>query len=197
MLSQQNMKKLPFSKFFYLINLYVLSNFRKIVNRPITRLRVPGETPDSRKNVKLKISRSDSLYCNIFCLQFMRVDWRRARGSPATTPTSTPCGPLPSGRPPPKPSTRQQAQPSQYIQLFTDWTMDQITIKTPSPKCRLCAVFNRVCRLEIQLVTLVFSTGFVKLCPSIPYSPLPCVNKYTVQCTRTPVYNVQWGGADI
>jgi hypothetical protein len=42
--------------------------------------------------------------------------------------------------------------------------MDQITIKIPSPKCRLCALFNRVCRLEIQSVMLVFSTGSAKHC---------------------------------
>ncbi len=49
-------------------------------------------------------------------------------------------------------------------------------------------VFNRVYRLEILSVMLVFSTSFVNYCPSnllsgwlpLPPSPLPCVNKYTV-----------------
>ncbi len=54
-------------------------------------------------------------------------------------------------------------------------------------------VFNRVYRLEIQTVLLVFSTGFVKHCPSNLlsgqlYPPsLPCVNTYTVQCTHVCV----------
>jgi hypothetical protein len=55
--------------------------------------------------------------------------------------------------------------------------------------------FNRVYRLEIQSVMLVFSTGFVYYChsnllslPSPP--PLFCVDKYTciyvpgIQCVR-------------
>ncbi len=46
--------------------------------------------------------------------------------------------------------------------------MDQITIKTPNPKYRLywCSMVIGVYRLEIQSVMLVFSTGFVKHCPS-------------------------------
>ena len=40
--------------------------------------------------------------------------------------------------------------------------MDQITIKTPNPKCRLYwCFFHSVYRLEIQSVMLVFSTPFV------------------------------------
>jgi hypothetical protein len=57
--------------------------------------------------------------------------------------------------------------------------MDQITIKTPNPKCRFYW-FNRVYRLEIQSVMLVFSTPLVNLCPSnlltgspTPLSPFP------------------------
>jgi hypothetical protein len=47
-------------------------------------------------------------------------------------------------------------------------------------------VFNRVYRLELLSVMLVFSTGFVNSNPltslisSPPFPPLPCVNKYTV-----------------
>jgi hypothetical protein len=61
-------------------------------------------------------------------------------------------------------------------------------------------VFNRVHRLEIQLVMLVFSTDFVKHCHSnlLSYKlshplppPLPCVNKYTVYID---IYSVQRGG---
>ncbi len=37
-------------------------------------------------------------------------------------------------------------------------SMDQITIETPNPKCRLSLVSNRVNRLEIQSVMLVFSS---------------------------------------
>jgi hypothetical protein len=40
-------------------------------------------------------------------------------------------------------------------------TMDQITSKTPNPKSSLL-VFNRVYRLEIQSVMLVFFTPLVK-----------------------------------
>jgi hypothetical protein len=133
------MKIFPFSKFFFLINLYFRISpriFEKIRFGSDGLLRGPGET-DSWKNLKLKISCQAPFNAINFFTQFMRVDWRRARGSPATTPTSTPCGPLPSGRPPPKPSTRQQERPSQYIQLFTDQTMDQITIKITYPKCRI------------------------------------------------------------
>jgi hypothetical protein len=49
-------------------------------------------------------------------------------------------------------------------------------------------VFNRVYRLEMQSVTLAFSTSFVNYCPSNllsgyqspPLPLLPCVKKYTV-----------------
>ncbi len=45
--------------------------------------------------------------------------------------------------------------------------MDQITIKTPNPKgMSSLLVFNRVYRLDIQSVMLVFSTGIVYHCPS-------------------------------
>ncbi len=60
-------------------------------------------------------------------------------------------------------------------------------------------VFNRVYRLEIQSVMLVFSTGFVKHCLSnllhgqlSPPPPLPCVNKY-VYTVHTYVYSVYGG----
>jgi hypothetical protein len=52
-------------------------------------------------------------------------------------------------------------------------------------------VFNRVYRLEIQSVKLIFSIGFVNYCPtnllfslvSSPPPPPPCCNKYsTVYC---------------
>jgi hypothetical protein len=53
-------------------------------------------------------------------------------------------------------------------------------------------VFNRVYRLEIQSVLLVFRPIFVNYCPStfsqvhLPPPPLPCVNKYrsiqSIQC---------------
>ncbi len=61
--------------------------------------------------------------------------------------------------------------------------IDQITIKTPNHKCRLYWCFNRVHRLEIQSVMVVFSTPLVcKLAPLyLLYSsppPLPRVNKY-------------------
>ncbi len=55
-------------------------------------------------------------------------------------------------------------------------------------------VFNRVYRLEIQSVMLIFWTGFLPLLPSLwlslplPPSPLPYANKYTgytyTQCAR-------------
>jgi hypothetical protein len=55
-------------------------------------------------------------------------------------------------------------------------------------------LFNKGNRLEIQSVMLVFSTGFVNLCPSNflsgKLSPLPCVNKYTVY-----TYTVCKGGS--
>jgi hypothetical protein len=53
--------------------------------------------------------------------------------------------------------------------------MDQITIKTPNPKCRLYWCLNRVYRLEIQSVMLVFSTPLVNYRPSnlLPGSPPP------------------------
>jgi hypothetical protein len=47
-------------------------------------------------------------------------------------------------------------------------------------------VLNRVYRLEIQSVMLVFSTGFVIYCPSnllsgyLPPPHLPCLNEYIV-----------------
>jgi hypothetical protein len=69
--------------------------------------------------------------------------------------------------------------------------MDQIIIKTPNPKCRLYWCLKEF----IQSVMLVFSTGFVKRCPSnlLPgYSPPPpilCVNKYTIH-----TYTVCKGG---
>jgi hypothetical protein len=63
-------------------------------------------------------------------------------------------------------------------------TIDQISIKTPNPKCRL--VFNRVYRLDIiQSFMLLFSTPLVNYCATLTFSlvhlpppPLPCVNKY-------------------
>jgi hypothetical protein len=44
--------------------------------------------------------------------------------------------------------------------------MEQITIKTPNPKCRSLLMFDRVYRLEIQSIMLVFST------PLVNYRPL-------------------------
>ncbi len=44
------------------------------------------------------------------------------------------------------------------VLLLNGGSVDQITVKTPNPKCRLYSVFNRVYRLEIQSVMLVFST---------------------------------------
>jgi hypothetical protein len=45
--------------------------------------------------------------------------------------------------------------------------MGQITIKTSNPKgMSSLLVFNRVYRLDIQSVMLVFSTGIVYHCPS-------------------------------
>ncbi len=45
-------------------------------------------------------------------------------------------------------------------------------------------VFDRVYRVEIQSVLLVFSAAFLNFCPSNLLSgklpPLSCVNKYTV-----------------
>jgi hypothetical protein len=52
-------------------------------------------------------------------------------------------------------------------------SMDEGTIKTKTLK-----VFNRVYRLEIQSVILVFSTSLVNRCPSTIF-PLPKVNVYT------------------
>jgi hypothetical protein len=48
--------------------------------------------------------------------------------------------------------------------------MDEGNLKTTNPKCRVLLVFNRVYRLEIQSVMLVFSTPLVNCCP------LPKVN---------------------
>ncbi len=45
-------------------------------------------------------------------------------------------------------------------------TMDQITIKTPNPKCRLYWCLIEFNRLEIQSVMLVFSTPLVNQRPS-------------------------------
>jgi hypothetical protein len=46
-------------------------------------------------------------------------------------------------------------------------TMDYINVyKDTKPQMSSVLVFNRVCRLEIQSVMLVFSTGFVNYCPS-------------------------------
>ncbi len=56
--------------------------------------------------------------------------------------------------------------------------MDQLTIKTPNPKCRLYWCL-RVYRLETQSVMLVFSTQ-LSLTFSLVSSPLR-VNKYTVR----------------
>ncbi len=76
--------------------------------------------------------------------------------------------------------------------------------------------YNRVYRLEIQSVILVFSTGFVKQCPCnllpgqlFPTTPppFPCLNKYTVQysvvnlhtytvCKRRGEYGVIGGASD-
>ncbi len=41
----------------------------------------------------------------------------------------------------------------------------KVTIKTPTPKCRLFIGVNRVYRLEIQSVMLVFPTGFESIAP--------------------------------
>jgi hypothetical protein len=61
--------------------------------------------------------------------------------------------------------------------MVRGYTIDQITIKTPNPKCRLYWC-NRVYRLEIQSVMFVFSTPLVNERPSnlltgstIPLSP--------------------------
>ncbi len=45
-------------------------------------------------------------------------------------------------------------------------TMDQISIKTPIPKCRLYKCLLGVYRLEIQSVMLVFSNPLVNHCSS-------------------------------
>jgi hypothetical protein len=63
-------------------------------------------------------------------------------------------------------------------------------------------VFNRVFRLEIQSVMLVFLTGIVNNCPLTfslvsslsPPLPLPCVNKYTVYTCKGGEYGVIGGG---
>jgi hypothetical protein len=54
--------------------------------------------------------------------------------------------------------------------------------KGTKPQMSSLMAFNRVYRLEIQSVMLVFSTGFVDYWSSnMPLtSPLLCVNKYTV-----------------
>ncbi len=58
--------------------------------------------------------------------------------------------------------------------------MDDVTIKTPKPKCRLYWCLVEFFRLEIQSVMLVFSTGFVKHCPS---NLLPCAGRdFTYMC---------------
>jgi hypothetical protein len=61
-------------------------------------------------------------------------------------------------------------------------------------------VFNRVYRLEIQSVMLVFSTQLCELLPPLPFSlvqlsplrPLPCINKYMprIQCGGGGWYKV-------
>jgi hypothetical protein len=54
-------------------------------------------------------------------------------------------------------------------------------------------VFDRVYRLEIQSVMLVFTTGFVKQCPWLALSPppRPCVKE--VYCTHVYMYSVLGG----
>jgi hypothetical protein len=59
-------------------------------------------------------------------------------------------------------------------------------------------VFNRVYRLEIQSVMLVFSTDFVNYCPStfslVSSPPLPPYTLYTcIQCVRGEEYGVIGG----
>ncbi len=63
-------------------------------------------------------------------------------------------------------------------------------LKIITCKGTLWQVFTIVYRLEIQSVMLVFSTQFCDCCrfklsgSTLPPSPLPCVNKYTVYtCT--------------
>jgi hypothetical protein len=57
------------------------------------------------------------------------------------------------------------------------------TVKTLNPKCRLYWGFNRVYRVEIKSVMLIFSAPLVNYCPSTfsltsptPPPPLPKVN---------------------
>ncbi len=65
--------------------------------------------------------------------------------------------------------------------------MDEGTIKTQNPKRSSSLVFNRVYRLEIQSLMLVFSTPLVNCCPfyflsDLPHpSPLPKVNVQYIQ----------------
>jgi hypothetical protein len=84
---------------------------------------------------------------------------------------------------------------SEKWKKFTIYKHGLINFIDTKAKCRhlkkltckgtLRQVFIRVCRLEIQMVMLVFSTHFCKLLPSLWFNSLPlplslhCVNKYT------------------
>jgi hypothetical protein len=88
------------------------------------------------------------------------------------------------------------AWPTFLTSLCVKSPIDELTIKTPNPKCHLYWYLNRVYRMEIQSVMLVFSTQLCELLPLLPSlwfksPPIPpslceyvyCAVSYTrIQC---------------
>jgi hypothetical protein len=78
--------------------------------------------------------------------------------------------------------------------------MDQISIKTPNPKCRLYWCLIEFVDWRYSRSCWYFRTSFVNCSPSnlltgssTPSPPLPCVNKYRGTCVHT-VCNGGGGG---
>jgi hypothetical protein len=68
-------------------------------------------------------------------------------------------------------------------------TMEQISIKTPNPKCRLywCLIVNRDYRPEIQSVMLVFSSPLVNYSAPLTFSLVHLLVYWCKGCLNIPV----------
>jgi hypothetical protein len=75
-------------------------------------------------------------------------------------------------------------------------SMDQITIKTPNPKCRLYWCFIEFIDLEIQSVMLVFSTPLVNQRPSYLLTGSPPLLPPSL-CTGVCIYKCVTGGVGL